>query len=145
MSSKTTHLRDDMFAPFKQQASAYSNIHVETGIGAADGHQLVAMLLEGALAAIGTAVSALERGDIPTKCKAISKAAGIVDEGLRGALDMKAGGEVAQTLHDLYACVLLRLTEANVRNDAALLRQCSQLLSPLRDAWASIKPQRMAA
>ena len=27
----------------------------------------------------------------------------------------------------------------------ALLRECSQLLAPLRDAWAAIKPQRMAA
>ncbi len=134
-----------MFATFKPQASAYSNIHVETGIEAADGHQLVAMLLDGAMAAIATGVSALERGDIAAKCKAVSKAAGIIDEGLRGALDMNAGGEVAATLHNLYTCVLLRLTDANLRNDAALLRQCNELLAPLRDAWAAIKPQRMAA
>jgi flagellar protein FliS len=134
-----------MFAPFKPQASAYSSIHVETGIDAADGHQLVVMLLDGAMGAIAAAVSALERGDIPAKCKAVSKAAGIVDEGLRGALNMDAGGEVAATLHNLYSCVLLRLTDANVRNDAALLRECNQLLAPLRDAWVAIKPQRMAA
>jgi flagellar protein FliS len=134
-----------MFASFKPQASAYSSIHVETGIGAADGHQLVSMLLDGAMAAIAAAVSALERGDIAAKCKAISKATGIIDEGLRGALNMTEGGEVAATLHNLYSCVLLRLTDANVRNDAALLRECSQLLAPLRDAWAAIKPQRMAA
>lgn len=134
-----------MFAPFKQQANAYSNIHVETGVQGADAHQLVAMLLDGALTAIATAVVALERGDIAAKCKAISKAAAIVDEGLRGALDMKNGGQVAATLQDLYSCVLLRLTMANVKNDAAMLRECSQLLSPLRDAWSSIKPQKIAA
>lgn len=134
-----------MFAPFKQQANAYSNIHVETGVQGADAHQLVAMLLDGALTAIATAVVALERGDIAAKCKAISKAAAIVDEGLRGALDMKNGGQVAATLQDLYSCVLLRLTMANLKNDAAMLRECSQLLSPLRDAWSSIKPQKIAA
>lgn len=134
-----------MFAPFKQQANAYSNIHVETGVQGADAHQLVAMLLDGALTAIATAVVALERGDIAAKCKAISKAAAIVDEGLRGALDMKNGGQVAATLQDLYSCVLLRLTMANVKNDAAMLRECSQLLSPLRDAWSTIKPQKIAA
>jgi flagellar protein FliS len=134
-----------MFAPFKPSASAYSSIQVETGIGQADGHQLVAMLLDGAMGAIASAVSALERGDIAAKCKAVSKAAGIIDEGLRGALNMSEGGEVAATLHNLYTCVLLRLTDANVRNDAAQLRQCNELLAPLRDAWTAIKPQRMAA
>lgn len=134
-----------MFAPFKPQASAYSNIHVETAVQGADGHQLIAMLLDGAIGAIGVAINAIERGDIAAKCKAVSKAAGIVDEGLRGALNKEQGGELAKTLDDLYACVLLRLTTANVRNDAALLRECSQLLAPMRDAWTAIKPQRMAA
>jgi flagellar protein FliS len=134
-----------MFAPFKHQASAYSKIHVETGVHGADPHQLVTMLLDGALSAIAAAVVSLERGDIPAKCKAISKAAGIVDEGLRGALDMEGGGQVAATLNDLYSCVLLRLTEANLRNDAAMLRECSNLLTPMRDAWNTIKPQRIAA
>lgn len=134
-----------MFAPFKSQASAYSNIHVETGVTTADPHALVGMLLDGAIDAIGRAIGALERGDIPAKCKAVTHAVRIVDEGLRGALDMKAGGAVAATLNDLYSCVLFRLTEANVRNDAQMLRECSQLLAPMRDAWSAIKPQRIAA
>jgi flagellar protein FliS len=90
-------------------------------------------------------VNALERGDIPAKGKAVAHAASIIDEGLRGVLDMKAGGQVAATLNDLYGCVLLRLTEANVRNDAAMLRGCAELLQPMRDAWFAIKPQRIAA
>ena len=135
-----------MFAsPFKQQANAYSSIHVETGIQGADAHQLVAMLLDGAVAAIGTAVVALERGDIPAKCKAVGKAVSIVDDGLRGALDLQAGGQLAATLHDLYSCVLLRLTQANLKNDPQLLRDCVELLAPMRDAWNAIKPQRIAA
>jgi flagellar secretion chaperone FliS len=134
-----------MFAPFKSHTNAYSNIHVETGIQGADSHQLVVMLLDGALTAIANAVSALERGDIAEKCKAVSKAVVIIDEGLRGTLDMKGGGQVAATLQDLYSCVLLRLTQANLHNDAAKLRECSQLLAPMRDAWNSIKPQKIAA
>jgi len=134
-----------MFSPFKPPASAYSNIHIETGVQGADAHQLVTMLLDGAIGAIGTAVNALEGGDIPGKCKAIAKAVAIVDEGLRAALNRQAGGELAATLDNLYACVLLRLTQANLHGDAALLRECSQLLAPVRDAWIAIKPQRMAA
>jgi flagellar protein FliS len=134
-----------MFAPFKSQANAYSKVHVETGVEGADPHQLVTMLLDGALSAIATAAGAIERGDVPAKCKAISRAVTIIDEGLRGALDMQQGGQVASTLQDLYACVLLRLTQANLKNDTAILRECTQLLAPMRDAWVSIKPQKMAA
>lgn len=143
--SNATSAANTMFAPFKHQANAYNNVHVETGVQGADSHQLVTMLLDGALTAMANAVSALERGDIPAKCKAVSKAAAIIDEGLRGSLDMQAGGQVAATLHDLYSCVLLRLTRANLQNDAAVLRECIQLLSPMRDAWKSIKPQKIAA
>lgn len=129
----------------KYQASAYDNIQVETGVHGADPHKLVAMLLDGAICAISAAVAALERGDIAAKCRAVSKASMIIDEGLRGALDMQAGGQVAATLQDLYSCVLLRLTRANLQNNAAMLHECSQLLTPIRDAWNSIKPQKIAA
>ena len=134
-----------MFAPFKQQVSAYSNVHIETGVHGADPHTLVTLLIDGALGAIASAVSAIERGDTAAKCKQISKAVSIIDEGLRGTLDMQSGGQVAVALSDLYACVLVRLTQANVSNDTAVLRECSQLLVPLRDAWNAIKPQRIAA
>ena len=134
-----------MFAPFKAQANAYSKVHVETGVQSADPHQLVTMLLDGALSAIAIAAGAIERGDVPAKCKAIARAVAIVDEGLRGGLDMNNGGQIASTLQDLYSCVLLRLTMANLKNDAAILRECAGLLTPMRDAWIAIKPQKIAA
>ena len=136
-----------MFASHKPHANAnaYSNIHLETGVPGADSHQLVEMLFDGALTAIASAVNALERNDIPAKCRAVSKAATIIEEGLRDALDMQGGGQVATALQDLYSCILMRLTVANAQNDAAMLRECSQLLSPIRDAWSSIRPQRIAA
>ncbi|HJV95872.1 MAG TPA: flagellar export chaperone FliS [Albitalea sp.] len=134
-----------MFAPYKGHTSTYTAVHAETSVQGADPHQLVGLLLDGALGAIANAVSAIERGDIAAKGRAISRAVCIVDEGLRGALDLQAGGEVAVTLQDLYSCVLLRLTQANLGNDSARLRECSELLVPLRDAWNAIKPQRLAA
>jgi flagellar protein FliS len=133
-----------MFAPQRRQAEIYNTVHMETGVQAADPHQLIQLLLEGALSAIASAFSALERGDIAAKARAITRAVGIVDEGLRASLDLKAGGTVAGTLNDLYNCVLLRLTEAHVHNDCNRLRECSALLTPLRDAWRDIKPNRLA-
>jgi flagellar secretion chaperone FliS len=134
-----------MFASPRSQASAYSNVHVDTGVQSADPHQLVMMLLDGALDAIATARGAIEQRNVSVKCRAINRATGIVDEGLRGALDMQRGGEVAQTLHDLYSCVLMRLTLAHAKNDVTLLRECSELLTPLRDAWLAARPQMQAA
>ena len=134
-----------MFAPYRTQANAYSNVHMETSVEAADPHRLVSLLLDGALSAIAAAQGAMASRDIAAKSRAIGRAVGIVEDGLRGSLDLKAGGEVAATLYDLYSCVLVRLTEAHAKNDVALLRECTTLLMPLRDAWDSIKPQAMAA
>ena len=133
-----------MFAPHRSHAHKYSAVQTETGVQGADPHQLIQLLLEGALAAIAAAFSAVERGDLPAKGRAIARAVGIVDEGLRGSLDLQAGGTVAATMNDLYNCVLLRLTDANLRNDSATLRECSALLKPLHEAWRDIKPQRLA-
>ena len=134
-----------MFAPHRSHAHAYSAVHIETGVHGADPHQLITLLLDGALSAIATAFNAIERGDMPAKGRAISRAVGIVDEGLRAALDLKSGGTVASTLHNLYSCLLVRLTQANLNNDAAALRECSALLTPLRNAWLDISPNRLAA
>lgn len=134
-----------MFAPYKSHANVYSNVHAETSVQSADPHRLIGLLLDGAISAIASAINAMERGDIAAKGRAISRAVGIVDEGLRCALDLQSGGQVAVTLNDLYSCVLMRLIQANLHNDSARLRECTELLAPLRDAWNAIKPQPMAA
>ena len=134
-----------MFAPRQIPIHAYTNVHMETSVYGADRHQLISLLLDGALTAIANAVNAIERDDGGAKRHAISRAVGIVDEGLRGVLDHAAGGQVAATLHTLYSYIVVRLTQANVNNDCSMLRECSDLLVPVRDAWAAIKPQRIAA
>ena len=76
-----------MFAPRQFPTHAYSNVHAETSVHGADRHQLISLLLDGALSAIAGAVSAIERDDASAKRRAISRAVGIVDEGLRSVLD----------------------------------------------------------
>ena len=132
-----------MFQPYKSHAQAYSKVYVETGVESADPHKLVSLLLDGALSAIAAAHRAIDQRDLDAKVRAIRRATGIVEEGLLGALDMDGGGAVAQTLENLYRCVLLRLTHALAKNDTAQLRECSDLLIPLRDAWQAIGPKRL--
>ena len=73
------------------------------------------------------------------------RAIAIVDEGLRGSLDLSHGGELARNLMDLYTYVVTRLTQANAKADSAIVDECQRLVAPVRDAWITIKPQRMAA
>ena len=127
--------------PFGRQphfAQAYRNIAAETGITDASPHRLVQMLYEGTLESLAEARGAMRARDFERKGRAIGRAVRIVEEGLRGGLNLKAGGTLAQNLDQLYGYVATRLTQANLRNDEQMLDECQNLLQPLRDAWITI-------
>jgi len=134
-SSATTTFRPQQFA------NAYRQIGTETGIAGATPHKLITMLFDGFMETLAQAKGAMRAKRIEAKCQAISKAVRIVDEGLRGGLDLKGGGKLAQDLYDLYGYLVMRLTLCNVRNDEAGLDECQRLMQPLREAWISIAPQ----
>ncbi|MDP1902188.1 MAG: flagellar export chaperone FliS [Rubrivivax sp.] len=123
-----------------QFAGAYQQVAVHTGVEDASPHQLVALLFDGFFAAVHRARGAMRGADIPAKGRALSQAVSIVNEGLKAALDVKAGGKLAEDLSALYAYVGLRLTQANLRNDEAALDECLRLMKPLQEAWAAIGP-----
>lgn len=130
-----------MSSPTSQTfAGAYRRVGVETGVSAASPHQLVTMLFDGFGEAIAQARAAMQNGLIEAKCKAITRAVRIVDEGLKASLDVKAGGSLAESLLALYGYLALRLTHANLHNDPAALDECAALIEPVRTAWAAIAP-----
>lgn len=122
----------------RQQAGAYRQMHLSTGVEGASSHALVAMLFDGALEAIAEARVALRNGHAEAKGKAICRAAGIIDEGLNGRLDLVAGGSIAADLRVLYNYISARLVLANLRDDDAALEECARLIAPVRSAWAGI-------
>ena len=126
-------------------ANMYRDVGVNTSVEVADPHRLVAMLFDGFMDAVAQARGALQAGDIERKGREISRAARIIEEGLKAGLNLEAGGDLAADLNDLYAYVTLRLTQANLRNDDQALQECRRLIEPLRDAWASIAPQATTA
>jgi|SRR5689334_11211929 flagellar protein FliS len=141
-----------MFAPaaLSQSASpafagAYRTVGVETGVPAASPHRLVTMLFDGFNEAIAQARGALRQGDVEAKGKAIGRAVRIVEEGLKAALDVEAGGALAADLSALYRYVTVRLTEANLHNDSRALDECAALIEPVRSAWIAIDPAAAAA
>ncbi len=124
----------------KNLSNVYRRIDIETGVSGASSHQLITMLLNGALESMTMGKGALNSGDISAKCAALTKAVRIVDEGLKAGLNLAEGGELALNLSDLYTYICKQLTLANVRNDAKTIDECHRLLLPVRDAWVAIAP-----
>jgi flagellar protein FliS len=122
-------------------ANAYARVGVETSINAASSHKLIELLFNGFMDQIALARGAMRARQIEAKGSAISRAARIVEEGLKAGLNLEAGGRLAEDLDALYAYVALRLLAANLRNDEAALDECVRLIGPLRDAWVAIGPQ----
>ena len=126
----------------RQALASYRHVSVETGVTEASPHQLIGMLLEGFRDSVAQARGAILDGRSDDKARAIARAIRIVNEGLQGGLDIERGGELASNLSALYAFVTVRLTQANQRNDAAMLAECARLLEPVHDAWRAIDPLR---
>lgn len=112
-------------------ACACRKIGVETQVDQANPHPLVGMLFDGLQLAVGSARVAFQRGDISAKGHQIGVAVRILDEGLRGSLDLEQGGELAGNLLDLAQYSVLRLTQGNARNDDAPLAEVQKLIEPV--------------
>jgi len=124
---------------------AYASVGIETGVFSSSPQQLIVMLYEGAISAIASAQHHLLQKEIAAKGKAISKAISIIDGGLRASLDLSVGGELAQSLFELYGYMSRRLLRANLDNDNAALDEVKQLLLQLRGAWEILAVKPVAA
>jgi flagellar secretion chaperone FliS len=139
VSNKMVH---NMFTSVSSRsASAYQRISVETAVSQASPHQLVTMLLDGLLQNVVAARGALKRGEVAAKGEKINRAVRILDEGLKPALDLAKGGDIAANLNGLYGYCSLRLTEANLRNDDAALADVIRVIEPVADGWKQIASQ----
>ena len=133
-----------MFAAYRNHASAYRRLEVETSVDAASPHKLISMLYDGAIASMQRARAAIEQGDVAAKCEAVTRAIRIVDEGLKASLD-PAGGVLATRLRDLYEYVSRRLLVVSLRGDLEALDESIALIGGLRDAWVQIAPSGQPA
>lgn len=129
-----------MFGSQRNGANAYAKVGVETGVLSASPHKLIAMLFDGALVALSTALVQMKAGNIAAKGQAISKAITIIDEGLRASLDKSVGGGIATSLDALYEYMGGRLLTANLKNQPELIEEVQRLLGELKQAWDQIDP-----
>jgi flagellar protein FliS len=117
----------------------YQTVNTQAQAVDASPHRLIQMLMEGGLTRMAQARGALERGQVALKGELIGKAVAIIS-GLRDGLNLQAGGELALNLDRLYAYMSVRLIEANVKNDPALLDEVAGLLRNIKSAWDAIAP-----
>ena len=128
-----------MFTPVSARAaSAYKQVGAHTSVEGASPHRVVCLLFEALMQSLYAARGCIARGDVEGKGNALSKAVRILDEGLKMSLDIESGGDLALNLRGVYNYSILKLTTANLKNDAALVDEVVQLIAPVFDAWKSI-------
>ena len=118
----------------------YQSVNRQTGIVDADRHRLIQMLYDGALERISVAKGLMQRQDFEGKNRLIAKAIEIIS-GLRGFLDVKQGGEVAENLENLYRYMEYRLFQANVDNDIEIIDEVASHLRMIKDGWEGIREE----
>lgn len=130
-----------MFIPVHARAaSAYKSVGIETLVSGADGHQLTQLLFKALLQALRTARIQMVQGDVAGKCQNLSRAVHILQDGLDAVIDTERGGEIAVSLRALYDYCSVRVTMANLNNDAQLLDEVQGLIEPIAQAWDQIRP-----
>lgn len=121
---------------------AYAKIGVESAVMSASQQQLVNMLFEGALSALVRARLFLQDGNIEGKGLSLSKAINIIENGLRQGLAEESADELTTNLLSLYAYMVRRLLQANLRNDVEAIVEVEALLRNIADAWKEVaQPQ----
>ena len=96
--------------------------------------QQVVMLYDGAIRFVRLAADDIKDGRIADKAEHVNRALDIITY-LQGILDFEHGGEVAQTLDNLYTLVSMQILQASAKLDAPQMLKAAGLLVPVRDSW----------
>ena len=118
----------------------FNRVGVTNQVEGASPHTLIAMLYDGLLGRLATARGHMERKQMREQGEMLSKSIAIVD-GLRASLDRSKGGDLAQSLGDLYDYMEVRLLQANSQSDANAVEEVIGLVRELKQGWNGIDPQ----
>lgn len=126
-----------------EAARQYQRLDTESNIEAATPHRLIQLMMERALAKIGIARGHMQQGEVSEKGSNIGDAISIIN-GLQASLNHKADEKMSANFDALYAYMMRRLLEANLRDDVGTLDEVSGLLQELKEAWDAIADQAEA-
>lgn len=133
MSSPQSHSRSAV--------AQYASVRNHGLVADASPVRLVQIMFEHTLSHLTTAELCMRRikdnmplAEVKTKAAAMSRAVRLIGQ-LDASLDMERGGSIAVNLRNLYGYMLLRLTQANVTNDAAIVAEVVQLVAKIKSGW----------
>lgn len=97
--------------------------------------ELTLMLYDGAIKFCNIAITGVEQGDIEKTHNNIMKVQRIIKEFI-ASLDERY--EVAQDFKNVYDYLLIRLHDANMTKDKAILEEVLEHLRTMRDTWKEV-------
>jgi flagellar protein FliS len=114
----------------------YKNINAES-MQDAPPHQIVKMLLEGAINKLSSAKGYFSRHEEFKATCEIRTVRAIIDA-LKASLDFEKGGEIAQNLDRLYDYMMRRLFEANTQYDMKAVDEVASVLIDIKTGWDGV-------
>jgi flagellar protein FliS len=120
-----------------QAIRQYQQLDTHSNVEDASPHQLIQLMMQRTLTKIAVARAHMERGEVAPKGKNITDAITIIN-GLQASLNHKADEKMSANFDALYAYMMRRLLEANLRDDVAALDEVSGLMRELKEAWDAI-------
>ncbi len=111
---------------------------MEENIENISSHQVISLLMDGALERTNQAVMAFHANDEAELLVLLEKLVAIVN-GLRNSLNMEAGGDVAENLNDLYLYIFDRLTTAVGNDLLEALDETKRIINEVKHGWDSIQ------
>ena len=109
----------------------------EAGARNASAIELVIMLYDILARDLHAAIEAMEAGNIELRTAKVKHGLLALQQ-LEGTLNMDGGGELATNLSRFYSMMRGQMLKAQIRQDAALLRELIQLLFSVREAWVEL-------
>jgi flagellar protein FliS len=83
------------------------------------------------------AAAALRKNDIETRCEELNHAALVLGQ-LESWVDLKNGGEPAESLSRFYAYLRAKMLEASISKSATVLDKQIEMILHVRSAWQQI-------
>ncbi len=123
---------------------SYAHRYREVAVKTANPLQLIVMLYDAAICSLQEAREHIDRKNIAGRSRSLNKCISIISE-LQSCLNLKAGGEIADSLDRLYDYMKRRIFSANVEQSVQPLVEIEALLENLRSAWGEIAGQTSGA
>ncbi|MBB1428532.1 flagellar export chaperone FliS [Shewanella sp. SG44-2] len=121
----------------RSSLQSYRKVSLDSELSVASPHRIIQMMFAGGLERLAQSRYAIENDDLKNKGIYIGKAVGIVN-GLNNSLNMDEGDEIAGNLSQLYDFIIMKITEANLKNDTQAIDDAVAVLRTLKEGWDAI-------